>query len=86
MSKPNSDSKIREAAGFMKYTSMAFQMIGAILFFVFLGRFLDKHFGMIKHASKEDLGKAKQFPLFTFIGSLFGVASSLYLALKSLKK
>ena len=86
MSKPNSDSKISEAAGFMKYTSMAFQMIGAILFFVFLGRFLDKHFGIIKYANKEDWGKAKQFPIYTFIGSILGVASSLYLALKSLKK
>ena len=86
MSKPNSDSKIREAAGFMKYTSMAFQMIGAILFFIFLGRFLDKHLGVIKHTNKDNWDNAKPFPLYTFIGSILGVASSLYLALKSLKK
>jgi len=66
----------------MKYTSMAFQMIGAILVCVFLGRYLDKLFPI----NEEDLGKAKSFPLYTFLGTLLGVTSSLYLAIKSLKK
>lgn len=86
MSKPNTDSKVRDAAGFMKYTSMAFQMIGAILVCVFLGRYLDKLFPIFKNIDKEDLGKAKFFPLYTFLGTFVGVTSSLYLAIKSLKK
>lgn len=66
----------------MKYTSMAFQMIGAILVFVFVGRYLDQHFS--KEVANNKGGKV--FPLFTFLGTILGVASSLYLALKSLKK
>ncbi len=66
----------------MKYTSMAFQMIGAILFFVFLGRYLDKNLSKNMVSNKSGAG----FPLFTFFGTILGVASSLYLALKSLKK
>ena len=65
---------------------MAFQMIGAILVFVFLGRYLDQHFVVFSQASQEDYGKLKSFPLFTFVGTILGVASSLYLALKLLKK
>ncbi len=70
----------------MKYSSMAFQMIGAILVCVFLGRYLDKHFPIFNNFNKEDLREAKVFPLFTFLGTLIGVSSSLYLAIKSLKK
>ena len=72
---------IENAGGFLKYTSMAFQMIAAILVCVFLGRYLDSKF--IDTLEEEDY---QHFPLFTFIGTLVGVASSLYLALKSLKK
>ncbi len=73
---------IENAGGFLKYTSMAFQMIASILVCVFLGRYLDTQF--INDPSEiEDI---HHFPLFTFIGTLVGVAASLYLALKSLKK
>lgn len=66
----------------MKYTSMAFQMIGAILVLVFLGRYLDKNLSKNVPSNKSGAG----FPLFTFLGTIMGVAASLYLALKSLKK
>ncbi len=66
----------------MKYTSMAFQMIGAILVCVFIGRYLDGIFSGDGSSNKS----GKEFPLFTFLGTILGVATSLYLALKSLKK
>lgn len=86
MLKPKMETKISGAVGFLKYSSMAFQMIGAILVCVFLGRYLDKHFPIFNHIKKEDLKAVRSFPLFTFLGTLLGVISSLYLAIKSLKK
>ncbi len=80
--KANRKEDIQNAGSFMKYTSMAIQMIGAILVCVFLGRFLDGYF--VGEISKTN--PPKSFPLFTFVGTILGVASSLYLALKSLKK
>ena len=54
---------IENAGGFLKYTSMAFQMIASILVCVFLGRYLDTQF--INDPSEiEDI---HHFPLFTFI-------------------
>lgn len=64
---------------------MAFQMIGSILIFVFLGHYLDSKFQVLVD-EVEELHKNKEFPFFTFLGTLIGVASSLYLAIKSLKK
>jgi F0F1-type ATP synthase assembly protein I len=52
----------------MKYSGMAFQMIGVLLIFVFAGVYLD--------------GWLETSPLLTVIMSLFGVAGGLYLALK----
>ena len=73
---------IENAGGFLKYTSMAFQMIASILVCVFLGHFLDQKFGV----RKSSLDHSISFPLYTFIGTIVGVATSLYLALKSIKK
>ena len=73
---------IENAGGFLKYTSMAFQMIASILVCVFLGHFLDQKFGV----RKSSLDNSNSFPLYTFIGTIVGVSTSLYLALKSIKK
>lgn len=70
------------AGGFLKYTSMAFQMIASILVCVFLGHFLDQKVVV----QKSSLDHSNSFPLYTFIGTILGVATSLYLALKSIKK
>jgi F0F1-type ATP synthase assembly protein I len=53
---------------------MAFQMIGSILAFVFMGYFIDNSW------AKEQIG----FPVFTIVGTLLGVAASLYLILKKI--
>ncbi len=52
----------------MKYSGMAFQMIGIILAFVFGGIYLD--------------GWLETGPLFTVVMSLLGVAGGLYISLK----
>ncbi len=53
---------------------MAFQMIGSILAFVFMGYFIDNSW------AKQHFG----FPVFTIVGTLLGVAASLYLILKKI--
>lgn len=52
----------------MKYSGMAFQMIGILLAFAFGGIYLDKWLGTS--------------PLFTVIMSLLGVSGGLYVSLK----
>lgn len=52
----------------MKYSGMAFQMIGIMLAFVFAGVYLDGWFGTT--------------PLLTVVMSLLGVAGGLYVSLK----
>lgn len=52
----------------MKYSGMAFQMIGIMLAFVFGGLYLD--------------GWLETSPLFTVVLSLLGVAGGLYVSLK----
>lgn len=52
----------------MKYSGMAFQMIGVMLVFVFGGIYLDGWFGIS--------------PVLTVLMSLIGVAAGLYVALK----
>jgi len=69
--------------GFLKYTTMAFQMIATILVFLFLGRFLDSRFAILSSLKN---GHHSAFPLFTFICTLLGLSASLYLVIKSLKK
>jgi F0F1-type ATP synthase assembly protein I len=76
-------NKIENSRGFLKYTSMAFQMIATILVFLLLGKFLDGRF-TVSPSSNSNLHKA--FPFFTFLGTILGVTASLYLILKTLKK
>ena len=76
-------NKIENTRGFLKYTSMAFQMIATILVFLFLGKFLDSRFSVSTNLNGNH---HKVFPIFTFVGAILGVAASLYLILKSLKK
>ncbi len=70
----NSNRAADSSREFMKYTSMAFQMIGSILAFVFMGYFIDNSW------AKHHFG----FPVFTIVGTLLGVAASLYLILKKI--
>lgn len=56
--------------GWMKYSGMAFQMIGILLAFVFAGIYLDDWLGTD--------------PTLTVLMSLLGVAGGLYASLKDL--
>jgi len=76
-------NKIENTRGFLKYTSMAFQMIATILVFLFMGRYLDNRFVF---SSGLKNGHHTVFPLFTFICTLLGLSASLYLIIKYLKK
>jgi F0F1-type ATP synthase assembly protein I len=55
--------------GWGKYMSVAFEMIATVVFFVFLGRWVDHQW-------------PKSFPFGTFFGALLGVGASLYVILK----
>lgn len=57
--------------GFLRFASMAFQMIATILLFTFLGRYIDT-FNVV------------QFNLFTVLGVLLGLSISLYQGFKSI--
>lgn len=63
----------KEPNQFLKYTSLALQLGITIAVFTFLGRYLDQKYETVT-------------PWFTVLGSLFGVSSGLYLALKGLLK
>jgi ATP synthase protein I len=68
------DSNSRKTSGnFIRFTSLAFQMIGSIGFFSWLGYYLDK-----KYASKT--------PWWTIGLSLFGVFISLYVVIREVLK
>ena len=63
------EEEVRKGArNYMKYSGMAFQMIGVMLGFILGGSWLDGYLGTS--------------PLFIIVGSLVGVAGGLYLALK----
>lgn len=59
--------------GFLRFASMAFQMIVTILLFTFLGRYIDT-FNVV------------QFNLFTVLGVLLGLSISLYQGFKSISQ
>ena len=65
--------KKKELSPFIKYTSLGLQLGVTIAVFTFLGRYLDQKYSQYP-------------PWFTVFGSLFGVGSGLYLALKDLIK
>ena len=70
----NKKSKKKKALfSYAKYAGLSFQMIAIILIFTFGGIKLDS-FGMLN------------FPLFTVLGVILGVALSLYFAIKDLLK
>ena len=62
------DKARKNTRNWMKYSGMAFQMIGIMLAFVFAGVYLDGWFGTT--------------PLLTVVMSLLGVAGGLYVSLK----
>lgn len=57
---------------YIKYSGIAFQMIGMIVICTFGGLWLDKK-------------TAISLPIFTLLGILIGIAASLYYVLKKLK-
>jgi ATP synthase protein I len=68
------DSNSKNSQGnFIRFTSLAFQMIGAIGFFSWLGYYLDQ-----KYKSKT--------PWWTIGFSLFGVFISLYVVIREVLK
>jgi len=68
-SDPDAKEDARKATrNWMKYSGMAFQMIGVLLACVFAGIYLDGWLGTD--------------PILTIVMSLIGVAGGLYLALK----
>ena len=68
------DSNSKNSQGnFIRFTSLAFQMIGAIGFFSWLGYYLDQ-----KYKSKT--------PWWTIGLSLFGVFISLYIVIRDVLK
>jgi len=58
---------------YLQLTSLGFQMMAVIFVFVWIGKWADGHFETAKN-------------YFTALGSLVGLAASLYLVLKQLKQ
>lgn len=58
---------------YARWSSLSFQMIGAILALVFLGHFSDKRFGLKR-------------PYFTIAGAIVGSVTALYLLLREATK
>lgn len=57
----------------LKYSGMAFQMIGIIVALTFVGKFLDHSF-------------ETQFPVFTLVFVIFSVFAALFLTIRDLIK
>ncbi|MCT4603886.1 MAG: AtpZ/AtpI family protein [Marinifilum sp.] len=70
---PEKDKKGKQLSGIIKYSGLAFQMIVVILVVLYGGIKLDEYL-------------QKEFPLFTFIGSILGVFLALYFAIKDFIK
>jgi len=58
---------------YLRFSSLGLQMGGIIAFFTWLGTFLDKK-------------QVNETPVWTIILSLFGVAASLYLVIREVRK
>jgi predicted MFS family arabinose efflux permease len=58
---------------YLRFSSLGLQMGGIIAFFTWLGTFLDKK-------------QLNETPVWTIILSLFGVAGSLYLVIREVRK
>ena len=70
---PQNSKRASYNNGYIKYSSLAFQMLGVILVGVFGGMQLDKILNI-------------QFPLFTLLLSVGGLLGSMYLLFKDLMK
>jgi hypothetical protein len=64
---------VKSNLGFMRFASMAFQMIAIILVFTFLGKYIDTY-------------KIIDFQIFTVVGVLLGLSIALYQGFKSIKQ
>lgn len=73
MQQKRQDQKLNKAGTFYRYTTMAMQMMLTMLVFVFAGYYTDKWLKL-------------EFPVFTLILTLAGVAGALYNAVRSLLK
>ncbi len=60
-------------SGYMKYSTLAIQLVAVIVGLTFLGRFIDQKL------------ENTNFPLFTVILALFSVFAALYYLIKSIK-
>lgn len=63
----------KQLSNYLKYSGLAFQMIGAIIITGWLGSFIDKQVQNEK-------------PIWTLVLMLFGVVTSIYLLIKSVTK
>ncbi len=64
---------VKSNLGFLRFASMAIQMIATILIFTFLGRYIDTY-------------KIINFQIFTVVGVLLGLSIALYQGFKSIKQ
>lgn len=64
---------VKSNLGFLRFASMAFQMIATILIFTFLGRYIDTY-------------NIIDFQIFTVVGVLLGLSIALYQGFKSIKQ
>lgn len=72
MDKPTSKNKQSNSSNLIKYSGLAFQLLGAIVLGVFLGKFLDKKF----HTDN----------IFTALCSVLFLGATLFLLIKDLSK
>lgn len=71
MAPKKTDSPLNNTRGFLKYSSLALQMILGILVFVFAGVYLDKKLAL-------------SFPWFTLVFTITGLFGTLYTAIRKL--
>lgn len=64
---------LKSNLGFLRFASLAFQMIATILVFTFLGRYIDTY-------------KIIDFQIFTVGGVLLGLSIALYQGFKSINQ
>ena len=73
MTDPEEQQNTKQATNFAKYTGIAFQMLGTIGVFAFIGHQIDAH-------------RKSEKPIFTALLGLLGVVVSLFQVVRSLTK
>jgi F0F1-type ATP synthase assembly protein I len=73
MSRQQPQNPLKKTSSFLRFTSLAMQMMLTMVVFTFSGFYLDKWLGL-------------EFPIFTLILTLAGIAAALYSVLKNLMK